>query len=763
MFSHASLAARRVGLVLVAVALCSTLLWAEPPARAAEGPVSHRVNAGGPSITGAPNWSADTGASSSPYVNAIDTGNTTFTTANVIDMTHPSIPPGVPAQLFQSERWDGWGGAEMQWNFPVTAGAHEVRLYFADIYSGTQAVGARVFDVFVEGVLVLDNYDVYADVGGYKAVMKSFSVTADANLDIDFGHVTENPAIKGIEILGSQATSNLLGASPTAVDFGQITVNSTSTKAVQLINRGVAGDPDIVVDATNITGTNAADFGDNFNDAADVVLRPGQSATVQVSFKPVTTGTKSARLNVTHSGANSPVTVALAGSGGVGGVSGLGAWETRAPSGVARQEVSYVHAGGKFYLAGGGTAHEVYEPATNTWKTIAPLPQSIDHIQGVELNGLIYYVGGLLAWPGPDVNTVYVYSPATNSFTQGAPMPAGRERGAGGTAVHNGKIYYVGGLHDGAVVPWVDVYDPAANSWAKLPDMPRARDHFQAAVIKGKLYVTGGRAKDINATITATDAYDFATGSWTTGLAPLPTARGGFAAAVLGDELLVIGGEGGNKTYNTVEAYNTSTNSWRALAPMPTARHGIQGATCDGGVYIAAGGLAQGGGLPTTAHEVFFLNGTTACAGGGPTSTSTTSTTSTSTTLTTSTTSSTTSSTSTTSTVPSAYKLLYSLTSNRASPVDLHAGRVKGKIYVFTTPDGTEISKVEFWLDNSAMTGSPRQTEMFAPYDFAGGSGSTAYAWDSVSVPDGTHTISARITLKNGTTRNVHATFTVDN
>jgi N-acetylneuraminic acid mutarotase len=277
--------------------------------------------------------------------------------------------------------------------------------------------------------------------------------------------------------------------------------------------------------------------------------------------------------------------------------------------------VSYVKAGGKFYLAGGGTAHEMYDPVAKTWSNVAPLPQKLDHIQGVEVGGKIYYVGGLAGFPGPAVGTVYIYDPAANSFTQGAPMP--RPRGAGGVAVHQGKIYYAGGLSGGTAVPWLDVYDPAANTWAQLPNMPVARDHFHAAVLGGKFYVTGGRNTAINSTITSTIAYDFASGAWQTGLAPLPTARGGFASAVLGDEVLVIGGEGGGGSFATVEAYNTTTNSWRALAPMPTARHGIQAAVCNGGVYIAAGGKVQGGAGPTNVHERFFLGQPAECTAPG--------------------------------------------------------------------------------------------------------------------------------------------------
>jgi hypothetical protein len=94
----------------------------------------------------------------------------------------------------------------MQWDFSVTPGTYEVRLYFAEIYSGAQGVGKRVFDVMIEGATVLDNYDIFADVGGYTGVMKSFVVQSDTNLDIDFDHVNQNPAVKGIEIIA--ATDN---------------------------------------------------------------------------------------------------------------------------------------------------------------------------------------------------------------------------------------------------------------------------------------------------------------------------------------------------------------------------------------------------------------------------------------------------------------------------------------------------------------------------------------------------------------------------
>jgi hypothetical protein len=52
---------------------------------------------------------------------------------------------------------------------------------------------------------------------------------------------------------------------------------------------------------------------------------------------------------------------------------------------------------------------------------------------------------------------------------------------------------------------------------------------------------------------------------------------------------------------------------------MPTPRHGIQAATCNGGIYIAAGGKSPGGGNATDVLEVLFPGGTaTTCSGTTP-------------------------------------------------------------------------------------------------------------------------------------------------
>jgi hypothetical protein len=287
----------------------------------------------------------------------------------------------------------------------------------------------------------------------------------------------------------------------------------------------------------------------------------------------------------------------------------LGVWRTRSPARAARQEVGFARAGRRFFLSWGGTTHQRYNARRNRWRTLNPLPADLDHIQTVTLAGSIYSLGGLVraprVQPKPPSGSVWIYDPAADAFSRGTPMPAGRERGAGGIAVWNGRLYYFGGLRDGIAVRWVDVYNPVANEWRSLPDMPRARDHFHAAVVGETMYAIGGRAGDPQSPFAFNDAYTFTTGTWTTGLAPLPTARGGYASAVVQGHVLVIGGEGGGAVFSTVEAYDPISDTWATLAEMPTARHGIQAVVWRGKIFIAGGGAVAGGGEPTDVLEVF--------------------------------------------------------------------------------------------------------------------------------------------------------------
>ena len=175
------------------------------------GTVLYRVNAGGALVS---DWEEDSDANPSSYVDASAT--TTESTTNTITLDG-TVPAGTPMEIFQSNRMDAAKAApNMEWDFPVTAGEElTVRLFFVE-FSRCQT-GGHIFDVEIEGTTVLDDYDVFADVGCETGTMKEFTVTpADANLDINFplGSTTRPTIVAAIEVEGADGTggSNIKNA-----------------------------------------------------------------------------------------------------------------------------------------------------------------------------------------------------------------------------------------------------------------------------------------------------------------------------------------------------------------------------------------------------------------------------------------------------------------------------------------------------------------------------------------------------------------------
>jgi hypothetical protein len=165
-------------------------------------PYLYRVNAGGPTI--APNdcgpaWSGDADVDNPALRNS---GSTTADWGSN-GAQNGTVPATTPAGVFATERWDPGDDPEMHWTFNVPNGTNvQVRLYFINQYDGTSQVGQRVFNVSIDGTPVLTNFDIVADAGGDKiGEMRSFNVTSDGTVDIDLGHVVENPLINAIEIV----------------------------------------------------------------------------------------------------------------------------------------------------------------------------------------------------------------------------------------------------------------------------------------------------------------------------------------------------------------------------------------------------------------------------------------------------------------------------------------------------------------------------------------------------------------------------------
>lgn len=109
---------------------------------------------------------------------------------------------------------------------------------------------------------------------------------------------------------------------------------------------------------------------------------------------------------------------------------------------------------------------------------------------------------------------------------------------------------------------------------------------------------------------------------------------------------------------------------------------------------------------------------------------------------------STSTSTSTSSLDPSTLRLSWS--SDRSNATGLASKAVSGKVYIFEAP-GMSTTRVRFYLDDTSRSKTPHSTETYAPYDFAGGTTTTAYPFDTSTLWSGSHTLTVAVDTSTGT------------
>ncbi|MDR0372503.1 MAG: hypothetical protein LBI79_02920 [Nitrososphaerota archaeon] len=131
------------------------------------------------------------------------------------------------------------------------------------------------------------------------------------------------------------------------------------------------------------------------------------------------------------------------------------------------------------------------------------MPQARANLGVVAVEGKIYAIGGYTAtnheWWGPYqtgfVGTNERYDPATDKWVTLEPMPTPRANFV--IAVYQGKIYCMGGEvldkpGDYSIYRVTEVYDPVTNSWSAKKDIPFDGLGFHVYVADGELFAIVG-------------------------------------------------------------------------------------------------------------------------------------------------------------------------------------------------------------------------------------------------------------------------------
>jgi N-acetylneuraminic acid mutarotase len=243
---------------------------------------------------------------------------------------------------------------------------------------------------------------------------------------------------------------------------------------------------------------------------------------------------------------------------------------------------TYIYAGGGY---DGTTEHSDllrYDPATNSWTSLAPSADTHYMSQAVLYSGKIYNVGGFTGnWP---TNITRIYDIATNTWTTGAAMPVALSDMA--TMLWNGIIYVAGGYNGTAAVNTLYAYNIATDSWSMLAPMERALFLPGFGAINGKLYVASGG--DVVSDFNTLYIYDIASNTWTIG-AVVPTAVLGAGSTVYCGKLCLYGG-GYPISLAITQIYDPVSNTWSSGPNLNFNRLWFYGSAVDDTTIVAPGG-----------------------------------------------------------------------------------------------------------------------------------------------------------------------------
>nr|XP_055028075.1 kelch-like protein 29 isoform X2 [Misgurnus anguillicaudatus]XP_055028076.1 kelch-like protein 29 isoform X2 [Misgurnus anguillicaudatus] len=169
---------------------------------------------------------------------------------------------------------------------------------------------------------------------------------------------------------------------------------------------------------------------------------------------------------------------------------------------------------GKLYTIGGlGVAGnldnvERYDTITNQWEMVAPLPKPVHSAGATVCGGKIYVFGGVNE-ASRSAGVLQSYVPQTNtwSFIE-SPMIDNKYAPA---VTLNGYIFILGGAYARATT----IYDPEKGNIRAGPNMNHSRQFCSAAVLDGKIYVTGGIVSSEGPALGTMEAFDPCANAWT--------------------------------------------------------------------------------------------------------------------------------------------------------------------------------------------------------------------------------------------------------
>jgi hypothetical protein len=300
-----------------------------------------------------------------------------------------------------------------------------------------------------------------------------------------------------------------------------------------------------------------------------------------------------------------------------------GTWRTAAPllQGRAWHSATLVTtpAGPRVLVAGGqgGVANDVlataelYDPATDTWTSAAPMSGARSTHTATRLtDGRVLVAGG-----GP--NEGAIYDPTTDTWQKTASMNVPPHLHVA-ALLPSGHVLVAGTDMPSFLAASAEEYDPTTNVWTPVGPLAEGRNSATATRLQdGTILVAGGFFEMPPFTRQSAEIYDPAAHAFTK-IVPMVLPRGEHATALLPDgSVLLAGGQQVNHgMLADAERYDPATHAFAATAPLsvPRAMHTLT--VLGDGSALAAGG-SDGKGFLTGAEIYRLSPGSPAVSGAG--------------------------------------------------------------------------------------------------------------------------------------------------
>jgi N-acetylneuraminic acid mutarotase len=249
---------------------------------------------------------------------------------------------------------------------------------------------------------------------------------------------------------------------------------------------------------------------------------------------------------------------------------------------------------GQIYLVGGYQSgavavadNQIYNPVTNTWSTGAALPSATAQGASAVVKNVLYVFGGSNNVGSTVTNAVWAYNPK-NAWSSKAAMPTARCSAA--AVVEKNIIYVIGGYSPsggGTRLNTVESYTPATNTWTEEAPLLVGKSEPAVGLVGTTIVATGGYSS--SGETGDNEGYSASMNSWKSFTSD-PTVRNGACAGSIGPQMYVAGGTG---PLTLTESFKVSKNKWTTLAPMPQAA-AVPGSAVYKGLLYCIGGSSSG-------------------------------------------------------------------------------------------------------------------------------------------------------------------------